>query len=137
LALAGEGGPAHPELAQPIIAGLPDLLAEVALAARREQARSLGDVLLRRTRLGLLAARQLVGEPSGAAQPGQALADGNVLAPVRRVAEVMARELNWSGERVALELTRFADEARAEGIVADTNRPERPETLDTPATPMP
>ena len=40
------------ELAQPIVAGLPDLLAEVVYAARREQARTLGDVLLRRTRLG-------------------------------------------------------------------------------------
>ncbi len=49
----------------------------------------------------------------------------------------MARELNWSSERVALELTRFADEARAEGIVADTHRPESPETLDTPPAPMP
>ncbi len=47
------------ELAQPIVPGLPDLLAEVALAARREQALSVGDVLLRRTRLGLLAAREL------------------------------------------------------------------------------
>ena len=55
LALAAERG----ELAQPIVAGLPDLLAEVVLAARHEQARSIGDVLLRRTRLGLLAAREL------------------------------------------------------------------------------
>ncbi len=55
LAIAAERG----ELAQPIVPGLPDLLAEVALAARREQARSVGDVLLRRTRLGLLAARRL------------------------------------------------------------------------------
>ena len=58
LALAAERG----ELAQPIVAGLPDLLAEVALAARHEQARSIGDVLLRRTRLGLLAARELSAE---------------------------------------------------------------------------
>ncbi len=57
LALAAERG----ELAQPIVAGQPDLLAEVALAARHEQARSVGDVLLRRTRLGLLAARELTG----------------------------------------------------------------------------
>ena len=56
LALAAERG----ELAQPIVTGLPDLLAEAALAARSEQARSIGDVLLRRTRLGLLAARELV-----------------------------------------------------------------------------
>ena len=44
------------ELAQPIVAdGPPDLLAEAVHAARHEQARSVGDVLLRRTRLGLLA----------------------------------------------------------------------------------
>ena len=61
LALAAESNPAHPELAQPIVPGLPDLLAEVVLAARNEQARSIGDVLLRRTRLGLLAARELGG----------------------------------------------------------------------------
>ena len=42
----------------PIVEGLPDLLAEVVHAARREQARGIGDVLLRRTRLGLLAARR-------------------------------------------------------------------------------
>ncbi len=47
------------ELAQPIVAGLPDLLAEAPFSARNEQARSVGDVLLRRTRLGLLAARDL------------------------------------------------------------------------------
>jgi glycerol-3-phosphate dehydrogenase len=99
LALAGEGSPAHPELVQPIVAGLPDLLAEVALAARHEQARSIGDVLLRRTRLGLLAARELEG------------------AAVRRVGEVMARELAWDGARVELELARFADEAAAEGML--------------------
>ena len=49
--------------------GLPDLLAEVTLAARREQARSIGDVLLRRTRLALLAAPRARGarrRPGGA-----------------------------------------------------------------------
>src|SRR4029077_9392298 len=74
LALASERG----ELAQPIVTGLPDLLAEVALAAPRQQARSIGDVLLRRTRLGVLAARDLFdgdGERSG----------NGAAAPVRRV----------------------------------------------------
>jgi glycerol-3-phosphate dehydrogenase len=108
LALAEEESPAHPELAQPIVPGLPDLLAEVALAARSEQARSIGDVLLRRTRLGLLAAREL----SGGAQA----------APVRRVGETLARELDWSPERLELELQRFAAEALAEGIVASGER---------------
>jgi glycerol-3-phosphate dehydrogenase len=98
LALAGERG----ELAQPIVPGLPDLLAEVALAARREQARSIGDVLLRRTRLGLLAAHEL---------------------PVRRVADVMARELGWGPQRTSEEIVRFADEADAEGIRADSVAP--------------
>jgi glycerol-3-phosphate dehydrogenase len=101
LALAAQRG----ELAQPIVPGLPDVLAEVALAARNEQARSLGDVLLRRTRLGLLAEGELAGEPGvGAA------------APVRRVASVMARELGWDEAREAAEIERFVAEARAEGL---------------------
>ena len=98
LALAAQRG----ELAQPIVPGLPDLLAEVALAARHEQARGLGDVLLRRTRLGLLAAGELSGDPD----PD----------PVARVAQVLARELGWDAARMAGEVERFAAEARAEGL---------------------
>jgi glycerol-3-phosphate dehydrogenase len=98
LALAAERG----ELAQPIVPELPDLLAEVALAARREQARSVGDVLLRRTRLGLLAARQL---DAGSAA-------------VERVAAVLAGELDWTPARTREEIARFAEEARAEGLLA-------------------
>jgi len=108
LALAAERG----ELAQPIVSGLPDLLAEVVLAARREQARSIGDVLLRRTRLGLLAARELVPDDGG----GDAHGPGGG-GPVERVADILARELGWSPERRVLELRRFAEEADAEGIV--------------------
>jgi glycerol-3-phosphate dehydrogenase len=111
LALAAERG----ELAQPIVPGLPDLLAEVALAARREQARSIGDVLLRRTRLGLLAARELVGADAAVAGQG---------GPVERVGDILARELGWSAERRALELRRFAEEADAEGILAGAAPPE-------------
>ena len=51
----------QPELAAPIVPGRPDLMAEVTLAARHEQARSVADVLLRRTRLGILAAPELRG----------------------------------------------------------------------------
>ena len=100
LALAAERG----ELAQPIVAGLPDLLAEVALAARHEQARSAADVLLRRTRLGLLAAREL--RPDPADRGG----------PVARVSAVLASELGWDPTRTARESQRFADEAAAEGL---------------------
>ncbi len=118
LALAGRNGDSRQsrvspgfaergELAQPIVPGLPDLLAEVLLAARREQARSIGDVLLRRTRLGLLAASALESDRAG--EPP---------APVLRVADVLAGELGWSSERVAVEVERFAQEARAEGSFA-------------------
>lgn len=117
LALAADRG----ELAQPIVAGLPDLLAEVAQAARQEQARSIGDVLLRRTRLGLLAARELTDAgPAAESRPAQ------------RVGDVLARELGWSGERLTLELDRFAQEAAAEGLVAQIERPERAEPAGAP-----
>jgi len=106
LAIAAE----RVELAQPIVPGLPDILAEAVLAARHEQARSIGDVLLRRTRLGLLAARSLtrvsVDEQAG---------------PVQRVGVVLARELDWSSERLSLELERFAEEAVAEGVLTDSH----------------
>ncbi len=105
LALARERG----ELAQPIVPGAPDLLAEVALAARREQARSIGDVLLRRTRLGLLRARALTdGLDAGA---------GSAPDAVERVAHTLARELGWDAARTAVELERFAAEADAEGLL--------------------
>jgi glycerol-3-phosphate dehydrogenase len=96
LAIAAARG----ELAQPIVEDLPDLLAEVVQAARREQARNVGDVLLRRTRLGLLSARELVRDSAVTA----------------RVAAAMASELGWDERRTAREVQRFAEEATAEGI---------------------
>jgi glycerol-3-phosphate dehydrogenase len=99
LALARE----RPELAEPIQPGLPDVMAEVVIAARREQARSVGDVLLRRTRLGLLAARELCGQP----------ADG----AVERVSELLGQELGWDEGRQRLEAEGFRREAREEGIL--------------------
>jgi glycerol-3-phosphate dehydrogenase len=89
------------ELAQPILPGHPDLLAEAAYAARREQAQSVGDVLLRRTRLGLLDAR--------------ALLDGT--GAVERVAATVGTELGWDEVRMRREAARFRDEAAAEGLV--------------------
>lgn len=95
---------ASPELAQAIVPGLPDLLAEAVQAARREQARSVADVLLRRTRLGLIAARELLEEDAK---------------PVRRVAEALAGQLGWTRERTADEADRFIQEARLEGVMPD------------------
>jgi glycerol-3-phosphate dehydrogenase len=135
LALAAERG----ELAQPIVAGLPDLLAEATLAARREQARSIGDVLLRRTRLGLLAARELtspMGEPGGLASNSRDAPDSREYpAPVRRVGETLARELQWSRERLELELDRFAAEAAAEGIAVSVQPEET--AVHAPGSPQP
>ncbi len=90
------------ELAQEIVPGFADLLAEAPFAARNEQARTVGDVLLRRTRLGLLAARELCDPDTGIA---------------RRVARAMAPELGWDEPQVQREVESFAAEARAEGLL--------------------
>jgi glycerol-3-phosphate dehydrogenase len=84
------------KLAVPIVPGRPDLLAEVAIAARLEQARSVADVLLRRTRLGLLAAPQLR-EPE----------------PARAVARVLGEKLGWSRRRVKREADAWPAAAEA------------------------
>jgi glycerol-3-phosphate dehydrogenase len=91
----------QPKLAVPIVPGLPDLLVEALVAARFEQARSVADVFLRRTRLGLLAARSLVDDPSIA----------------RRVADAMAPELGWSGRQAKREAARWLEAAEEEGLV--------------------
>ncbi|MSX02703.1 MAG: FAD-dependent oxidoreductase, partial [Actinobacteria bacterium] len=100
LAVAAESG----ELAQPIVAGGPlDLLAEAVFAARHEQARSVGDALLRRSRVALLAAREVSED------------DGVV---AKRVAKAMAGELGWDDAQVDAQVQDFLAEAAAEGIVA-------------------
>ena len=90
------------ELARPILSGYPDLLAEAAYAARREQARSVGDVLLRRTRLGLVGARALCAAGEQAPE---------------RVAAAIGDELGWDAARRGAEAAAFRAEAREEGIV--------------------
>jgi glycerol-3-phosphate dehydrogenase len=95
LALARE----RPELAAPIVPGRPDLLAEVVLAARHEQARSLADVLLRRTRLGILAAPELR-DPEAR----------------RPIAAAMGAELGWSAAQVEAEIAAWEEVAVTEGV---------------------
>jgi glycerol-3-phosphate dehydrogenase len=89
----------EPRLAAPIVPDRPDLLAEVVLAARHEQARSVADVLLRRTRLGILAAPSL-----------------REAADVRVVAELLGAELGWDQARVGREAEAWLEAAAAEGI---------------------
>jgi glycerol-3-phosphate dehydrogenase len=95
----------HGELAQPIVPGHPDLLAEAPFSAANEQARTVGDVLLRRTRLGLLAAHELC-DPASAV-------------PLR-VARALALELGWDDRRTQAEADAFRTEAAAEGILIAT-----------------
>ena len=97
LAIASE----RPENASPVLDGLPDLLAEIVYAARHEQARSAGDALLRRTRLGVLAGRSICAAESPV--PGT-------------VTRAIAAELGWDSARAEAELGDFRAEAAAEGI---------------------
>jgi glycerol-3-phosphate dehydrogenase len=98
LVLAADRG----ELAQPVLPGHPDLLAEAVHAARREQAQTVGDVLLRRTRLGLTGARSLLAAGERAPE---------------RVAAALGEELGWDGARRDAEAAAFRAEAADEGVV--------------------
>ncbi len=97
LALASES----PQLAARVSPELPDLVAEAAFAARREQTRSVADVMLRRTRLGLLDARRLT-------DPGSEGA--------KAVARAMAPELGWDAAEVAAQLEGWRRVAGVEGL---------------------
>jgi glycerol-3-phosphate dehydrogenase len=94
----------RPELGRRISPDLPDLLAEAPFAARREQAATVGDVLLRRTRLGLLDARRLCAPDAD--EP-------------RVVAEAMGQELGWDPVRVEREVEAWREVAAAEGLVPE------------------
>jgi glycerol-3-phosphate dehydrogenase len=88
-------------LAQPITPDLPDLMAEVVIAVRKEQALTVTDVLMRRTRLALLDAPRLCAPD--AVEP-------------RRIAELMGSELGWDPARVEAEVAAWHEEAAAEGF---------------------
>jgi glycerol-3-phosphate dehydrogenase len=93
---------ADPKLTRPILEGMPDLLAEVLVAARHEQARTVADVLLRRTRLGLLAGRRLVDDRDA----------------VNRVAKVMGAELGWGRRAVRGAADAWLETVAAERLVS-------------------
>jgi glycerol-3-phosphate dehydrogenase len=88
-----------PKLGEPIVEGRPDLLAEAVIAARHEQARTVADVLLRRTRLALLAAPRL-----------------RDTSTARAVAAAMGSELGWSKRKVRAEAEAWPEAAVEAGI---------------------
>jgi len=79
----------RPELAEPLVAGLPYLRAEAVHAVRREMALTLDDVLARRTRALILDRAASV-----AAAP--------------EVAALVGAELSWGPERMRAEVEQFA-----------------------------
>ena len=82
-----------PALAKPLHQDLPYTGAEVVWAARHEMARTVEDVLARRTRALFLNARAAI-----------------AMAP--EVARLMAAELGWDATRTSAEVATFAELAR-------------------------
>jgi glycerol-3-phosphate dehydrogenase len=104
----------EPELGRRVSPGLPDICAEAAFAAAHEQARSLGDVLLRRTRLGILDARELAAPDS----------EGTLA-----VARAMGSALGWDETRIRGELANWNALARSEGLA-----PQQPQPVAAPGS---
>jgi glycerol-3-phosphate dehydrogenase len=94
----------EPELGESLVPGLPYLRAEAVYAVREEMARTLDDVLSRRTRARLL----------GRDASARAAAD---------VARLVGHELGWTAEREADEVASYRHT-----IAAERDRAELPET---------
>jgi glycerol-3-phosphate dehydrogenase len=86
---------ARPSLGEPLVAGLPYLKAEAVFAARYEMARTLDDILARRTRARLLAR--------------DASADAAV-----EVAALVADELGWDADERARQVDDYLERTRKE-----------------------
>jgi glycerol-3-phosphate dehydrogenase len=112
---------ADPELGRPLVPGLPYLRAEAVYAARYEMARTLDDVLSRRTRALLLAR------------------DASAAAALD-VARVVAPELGWSPARVETEVAGYraaATRAReAAGLPDPAAAPEAEAAAAAAAAPV-
>jgi glycerol-3-phosphate dehydrogenase len=89
----------HPELLEPAVADLPYTRAELVYAAREEMARTLGDVLARRTRAAI--------------QRAQATMDA---APA--AAALIASDMGWSEAEAAEQAARFTESSEKELLTA-------------------
>jgi glycerol-3-phosphate dehydrogenase len=97
---------ADPSLGQPLVAGLPYVRAEAVYAARHEMARSVDDVLTRRTR-ARLQARDASAEAAGL------------------VAELLAGELGWTSQEAQEQSAAYVALVEAERVA-----PELPRTAE-------
>ena len=96
---------ADPTMSRPLVTGLPYLRAEAIHAVRHEYARTVDDVLSRRTRALLLDRRA-------------------TLAAAQDVARLLAGELGWDNARVEAEVKRFAEICSREEQAAQMSEAE-------------
>jgi len=95
----------NPHLSEPLISGLPYIKAEAIFAVRNEMARTLDDVLSRRTRA------RIINRPAA-------------LASARSVAELIAPELKWSLAEITQQVTDFVDSCAREQDAAMVSESE-------------
>jgi glycerol-3-phosphate dehydrogenase len=96
---------ADPSLGQPLVAGLPYVRAEALYAVRHEMARSIDDVLSRRTRARLFDRAAAVAAAAG-------------------VAQLLAPELGWDGDQVQAQIDEFCALVVAEHVANNLSEAE-------------
>jgi glycerol-3-phosphate dehydrogenase len=89
----------RPELLEPVVPGLPYLGAEVVYAAREEMARTLDDVLSRRTRAAIQRAEA-------------------TMEAATAVATLIAPDMGWDEDEVGEQVTRFTEACQKELLTA-------------------
>jgi glycerol-3-phosphate dehydrogenase len=92
-------------LAEPLIVGLPYLRAEAIFAVRFEMARTLDDILSRRTRA------RIINRPAS-------------LASARAVAKLMASELQWDDAEVERQVANYVDSCAKEAAAGEVSEAE-------------
>lgn len=95
----------NPRLGEPLISGLPYIKAEAIFAVRNEMARTLDDVLSRRTRA------RIINRPAA-------------LASAHSVAELIAPELQWSLTDITQQVAAFVDSCAREQNAAMVSEDE-------------
>ncbi len=100
LALAGD----RPELREPVVPGLPYTGAELVYAAREEMARTLDDVLSRRTRATIQRALATMGSAA-------------------KVAALIAPDMGWDEKEAADQAARFSESCQKELLTAGLDLP--------------